>query len=36
MKLLAKNEKDLKTLIEAIRIYSHDISIEFSIENVPC
>ena len=32
IKLLAKNEKELKTLIHAIRIYSSDIGIEFGIE----
>ena len=32
IKLLAKNEKELETLIHAIRIYSQDIGMEFGIE----
>ena len=32
IKLCAKNEKDLKTLIQTVRIYSQDIGMEFSIE----
>ena len=32
----AKNEKELKTLIQAVRIYSEYIGIKFGIENVPC
>ena len=32
IKLFAKNEKELKTLIHAVRIYSQDIGIEFGIE----
>ena len=32
IKLFAKNEKELETLIHAVRIYSHDIGIEFGIE----
>ena len=32
MKLFAKNEKELKTLIRAVRIYSQDIGIKFGIE----
>ena len=35
-KLFAKNEKELETLIHAVRIYSQDIGMEFGIENVPC
>ncbi len=31
-KLFAKNEKELDTLIHAVRIYSQDIEIEFGIE----
>ena len=31
-KLLAKNEKELETLIQTMRIYSQDIGIEFGIE----
>ena len=31
-KLLAKNEKELETLIHAVRIYSQDTGMEFSIE----
>ena len=37
IKLFAKNEKELETLIHAVRIYSQDIGIEFGIEKkVPC
>ena len=32
IKLFAKNEKELETLIHAVRIYSRDIGMEFSIE----
>ena len=32
IKLFAKNEKELETLIHAVRIYSQDIIMEFSIE----
>ena len=32
IKLFAKNEKELETLINAIRIYSQDIGMEFGIE----
>ena len=32
IKLFAKNEKELETLIHTIRIYSQDIGMEFSIE----
>ena len=35
-KLLAKNEKELETLINAVKIYSQDVEMEFGIENVPC
>ena len=31
-KLLAKNEKELKTLKQAMRIYNHDTGMEFGIE----
>ena len=30
--LFAKNEKELETLIRAVRIYSQDIGMEFGIE----
>ncbi len=30
--LFAKNEKELETLIQAVRIYSDDIEMEFNIE----
>ena len=30
IKVFAKNEKELKTLIHAVRIYSQDIGMEFS------
>ena len=36
IKLFANNEKDLETLLQAVRIYSEDIGIELDIENVPC
>ena len=36
IKLFAKNEKELEILIQAVRIYSEDIGMEFNIENVPC
>ena len=32
IKLLAKNEKELETLIHTVRIYSQDIGMEFGIE----
>ena len=31
-----KNEKELETSVQAIRIYSQDIGIEFGIKNIPC
>ena len=33
IKLFAKNEKELETLIHAVRIYSQDIGMEFDVEN---
>ena len=36
IKLFAKNEKELETLIHSIRIYSRDIGREFGIENALC
>ena len=32
IKLFVKNEKELETLIHTVRIYSHDIRLEFGIE----
>ena len=32
IKILAKNEKALETLIQAVRIYSQEIGMEFGIE----
>ena len=32
IKLFAKNEKELKTLIRTVRIYSQEIGMEFAIE----
>ena len=32
IKLFAQNEKELETLIQAVRIYSQDIGMEFVIE----
>ena len=34
IKLFAKNEKELETIIEAIRIYNEDITMEFGIEKM--
>ena len=36
IKLFAKEEKELETLIHAVRIYSLDIGMKFGIKNVPC
>ena len=36
MKPFAQNENELETLIEAVRIYNHDLGMEFGIENAPC
>ena len=36
IKLLAKNEKDMETLIQTVRIYSQYIVMEFCIKNLPC
>ena len=33
IKLFAKNEKELETLIHAVRIYNQNIGMEFGIEN---
>ena len=35
IKLFAKNEKELETLIYTVRIYSRDIGMEFNIEKCP-
>ena len=32
IKLFAKNEKELETLIHTVRIYSRDMEMEFGIE----
>ena len=32
IKLFAKNEKELETLIHTVRIYSHDVGMEFGKE----
>ena len=32
IKLFAKNEKELKTQVQALRIYSQDMGMEFEIE----
>ena len=32
IKLFAKNEKELKTLIQTVKIYSQDIEMEFCID----
>ena len=36
IKLFAKNEKEVKALIHALRIYSQDAGMEFGVENVSC
>ena len=36
IKLFAKSEKEMKTLIQAMIIYSQDIRMKFGIENTPC
>ena len=36
IKLFAKTEKELRTLIHAVRIYSQEKGMEFGRENVPC
>ena len=36
IKPFVKNEKELETLIQAVRVYSQDIGMEFVIENVLC
>ena len=35
IKLFAKNEKELQTLIHVVRIYSREIGMELGIENTP-
>ena len=34
--LQKKNEKELETLIHAVRIDSQNIGIEFNVEDAPC
>ncbi len=36
IKLFAKNEKELETLIQLVGIYSQDIGMEFGIEKCVC
>ena len=36
IKLFAKNEKELESLIHAVRIYSHDLGMEFGREKLQC
>ena len=36
IKLFAKDETELETMIQIIRIYSQDIGMEFGIKYVPC
>ena len=36
IKIFAKNEKELETMIQTIRIFSRDKEMEFGIENVAC
>ena len=35
IKLFAKNEKELETLIQSVRMYTQDIGMEYSIEKYP-
>ena len=35
-KLFAKNEKELETLIQVVRIYNQDTGVEFNIKNATC
>ena len=35
IKLFVKNEKELETLTQAVRIYSQDIEMEFGIKKAP-
>ena len=35
IKLFAKNEKELETLTQVVRIHSQDIGMEFGIEKCP-
>ena len=34
IKLFVKNQKELETLIQAVRLYSHDIGVKCDMENV--
>ena len=36
IRLFAKNEEELETLIKAVRIYNVDIVVELTLKNVPC
>ena len=36
IKLFVKNEKELETLMQRMRIYSQYVGMEFGIENVTC
>ena len=36
IKLYAKNEREVETLILTVRIYSQDIGMEFGTKNAPC
>ena len=34
--LFTKNENELETMMQTIRVYNRDIGVEFSTKNVPC
>ena len=34
--IVSKNEKELETIIHAVKIYSQDIGMEFGIKNAQC
>ena len=36
LKLFAKNEKDLDSLIQSVRVFSTDIGMQFGVKNVLC
>ena len=36
IKIFVKNEKEMETLIQTVRIYSQNIGMEFGIEKCPC
>ena len=36
IEIVAKNEKELETFIQTIRIFSQDLGMEFGLKNRPC